>query len=255
MDLHIADAPEPLWHWLHPDLDVKHWYRQFGSSIDFDFIFEYEWDLLTTDALTSIVPDINQDTIALCSLTRLTPDIEHTWQWTAWPEYRPDYERFLAYMTNTFGMGPLQYVSHGPGPVLSRRFLDRFAEAEDFELVHSEITYPAYAQSLGFQVVNNNFRLSAVTDPREDEYFNSDSKMISYERIASEFVKRDGRRAFHPVRYPVAIAQLLDQVRVELSESQASLHAIHESRAWRTVTRLRKLKQHVTVGRRTLGRD
>ena len=207
-DLQITEQHEPFWHWLHMDLDVKHWFRKVGRSVEFDFLFDHEWDLLTTDALTTIFPDIGQDAIALCSLTELTPDVEDTWRWTSWPEHRPDYERFVDYMSKTFGMGPLRYVSHGPGTLLSRSFLERFAEVEDVEMVISEIKYPAFAQVLGFDVVNNKFRTGPLTDHGEDAYFNSDDKPIAFARVVSELVKPGGRRAFHPVKYQFTLSQL-----------------------------------------------
>jgi hypothetical protein len=202
LDLQPAEPHEPMWHWLHMDLDVKHWYRAFGHSIDFDVLFDYEWDILTTDALKSIYPLIDQNTIALCSLTRLTPDVERSWHWTSYGEHVPKYERFLEYMHREFEMQSLEYVSHGPGTVLPRRFLEQFAELEDVEMTISEIKYPAYAQVLGYTLVDNNLRVGAVTDDREDDCFNSQpDRPIAYQRIVSEIMKPNGRRAFHPVKY------------------------------------------------------
>jgi hypothetical protein len=201
LDLQPAEPHEPMWHWLHMDLDVKHWYRAFGHSIDFDVLFDYEWDILTTDALKSIYPPIDQNTIALCSLTKLTPEIERSWHWTSYPEHVPKYERFLEYMRSEFGLRSLEYVSHGPGTVLPRRFLDQFAELEDVEMTISEIKYPAYAQVLGYRLVDNNLRIGDVTDDREDEFFNSQpDRPIAHQRIVSEVMKPGGRRAFHPVK-------------------------------------------------------
>ena len=199
--VHLAEPHDFTWHWLHMDLDVKHWYRAVGQALEFDVLFDYEWDILTLDRLTAIFPQIDQNTIALCSLTTLTPDIERGWQWTGWPEYRPAYDRFIDYMQTTFSMGPLQYVSHGPGTALPKRFLEQFAELDDIELVISEITYPAYAQALGFKLINNNFRTGSVIDHSEDAFFNSDGEPIRYERIVAEVLKPHGRQAFHPVKF------------------------------------------------------
>lgn len=207
-DVHLAESHDFMWHWLHMDLDVKHWYRAVGHALEFDVLFDYEWDILTVNGITSICPQIDQNTVALCSLTKLTPSIEREWVWTGLHEYRPAYDRFIDHMRVTFGMGALQYVSHGPGTVLPRRFLEQFAELDDIELVISEITYPAYAQALGFALVNNNFRAGSVIDHSEDSFFNSDGEPIRYERIVSEFMKSDGRRAFHPVKYSFSLARM-----------------------------------------------
>lgn len=200
-DVHLAEPRRFMWHWLHMDLDVKHWYRAVGRSLEFDVLFDYEWDILTLDGLASIYPPIDQNTIALCALTELTPSIEREWQWTGWPEYRPSYERFMEYMRTKFGIGALRYASHGPGTVIPRRFLEQFAELEDVELVISEISYPAYAQALGFELVNNNLQRGSVVDHFDDQFFHSDSAPIRYERIVAEVLKPDGRKAFHPVKF------------------------------------------------------
>lgn len=202
VDLRPAEVHDAEWQWLHMDLHVKHWYRDLGQSVPFDVLFDHEWDLLTTEALTSIYPQVDQNTIALCSLTRLVPELERHYHWTAHPAHRPAYRRFLKYMRDTFDMGPLEYISLGPGSVLPRRFLEEFAQLEDVDSVHSEISYPAFAQVLGFNLVNNNLRSAGVDDQSEDAYFHCEpDRPIASHRIVSEMMKPDGRRAFHPVKY------------------------------------------------------
>jgi hypothetical protein len=276
--VHLAESHDFIWHWLHMDLDVKHWYRAVGRTLEFDVLFDYEWDILTVDALTSIYPQIDQNTIALCALTKLTPSVERAWQWTGWPEYRPAYIRFLEYMQATFGMRELQYASHGPGTVLPRHFLEQFAELDDVEIVISEITYPAYAQVLGFQLVDNNLQAGSVIDHFDDPIFNSDSEPIRYERIVAELLKPDGRKAFHPVKFSFAerrlqelrscrdeeLAEILERLeqengelrdelaaserRLQTLESQAAgtdeaLRNITSSASWRITKPLRALKR------------
>jgi hypothetical protein len=200
-DIQPTEHHDAHWHWLHVDLDVKHWYRRFGHSVDFDVLFDHEWDILTTDSLTSIYPPVDTNTIAVCSLTPLTREVEDAWEWTGAAAHRPIYMRFIQYMRETFGMGPQQYVSHGPGIVLPRQFLERFVDVEDIDLVISEIAYPAYAQAFGFQIINNNFRQAGVIDLSEEDFFNAQDQVVTYEHLVTEFVKPHGRRAFHPVKY------------------------------------------------------
>jgi len=199
----IQQAPDrgADWAWLHNDLMTKQWYRTHGRDIEFDRVYEYDWDLLTAAPLSDIYPDTADDEIALCAAVQFTEEIEQRWVWTNRSE---SFAQFMAYMGDTFGLRSLRWASLGPGPLLSRAFLEEFSRTEDIELVHGEISYPAYADALGFRVVNNNMRKSFL-DRSEDRYFHCERGEIPFETIARELVKPDGRRAFHPVKYLVAM--------------------------------------------------
>lgn len=208
VDLHATYERPTDWHWLHMDLDVKQWYRNVGHAVDFDVLFDYEWDILLTVNISSIYPRLDQDTIALSSVTKLTTAVEREWQWTGWPEYRPQFERFREYMKDRLGIGELEYVAHGPGSIFPKRFLERFADVEDIDMVISEISYSAYAQALGFRIVNSNIRRGSVVDVGDDAVFNTEGRTIKYERILAELMDPNGRRAFHPVKYSFSLSHL-----------------------------------------------
>lgn len=123
----IQQAPDrgADWAWLHNDLMTKQWYRTHGRDIEFDRVYEYDWDLLTAAPLSDIYPDTADDEIALCAAVQFTEEIEQRWVWTNRSE---SFAQFMAYMGDTFGLRSLRWASLGPGPLLSRAFLEEFLE-------------------------------------------------------------------------------------------------------------------------------
>jgi len=118
--------------------------------VPFEFIFDYEWDILTAAPLEQIYPGkYDNRTVALCAVTPFTEEIEESWFWSSSSYYRPRLLEFLGYMAEKFNLMSLQYASLGPGPLFSRSFVDEFSWTEDVDLINSEIAFPAYAQALG----------------------------------------------------------------------------------------------------------
>jgi hypothetical protein len=181
------------WKWMHPDLMIKNWYRNFGRHLEFERLYGYEWDILTAAALRKICPPIDASTVALCSLTEWSPFIEEHWSWARGPGYL----KFRAYAAVKFGMESLPYMSHGPGPVLPRPFLEKYAATEDIDFTISEMALPAYAVALGFRVINNNFRGPFL---EQNPYFNCRGIEIKRNSIVEQLADPHGRRVFHPVK-------------------------------------------------------
>jgi len=208
---YFADQKEAIWKWKHSDLMTKAWFRDFGQTLEFDFLYSYEYDLLTLKPLNQIYPDIDDNTLALAAVTELD-DVEWTWSWTSRESYRPDWLGFQAYMQKTYGLARQKYVCLGPGPLLPRSFLEKFVHEPDVEWVHEEITLPAYAEVFGFQLVDHGMHPGFVKTP-EEKYFSCNEEVsVSTELIVEQMKLPQGRRTFHPVKQVVTPEEISSMV-------------------------------------------
>ena len=199
---------EPSWKWFHTDIMQKEWFRDFGYQVNFDFLISYEYDLLTLSPLRQLLPNINDTTIAVSALENLD-EIKNTWNWTSRSPHKEKFEKFSEYMKTTFGTEIQKTVCLGPGPVLPKKFMAAFSNTEDIDLVHEEISYPAYAEALGFNSMNNNLHPGFHAPPEEESLFSCEKNAtVTLESINNELKKPKGRRAFHPVKYLVTLEDL-----------------------------------------------
>lgn len=192
----MEDKPKD-WKWLHTDIMTKQWFREVGRDVE----FSYEYDLLTLAPLIDIYPSVEKGEIALSAAERFTREIETRWSWTSVSARREKYSEFQKYMHDKYSLERQEKVCLGPGPLLSREFLERFAETEDIDLVHEEIALPAYAEAFSVPVNNNGLHPGFFKHSPEDKYFTCmQGGDISRELI--EQCREEGlaRRAFHPVK-------------------------------------------------------
>ncbi len=187
------------WKWIHADVMVKEWFREIGHSLDFDFLYSYEYDILTLKPLIQLYPNIESDSIALSALTELNK-VETAWDWTNSPARKPAWLEFKEYMRKTYGLEKQTYMCQGPGPLFPKKFLNKFAATEDNELVIEEITMPAYAEVLGFKLVDNGLHPGFYVTP-ESKFFNCYTNYFaSVDEFLGELSNPQGRRAFHPIK-------------------------------------------------------
>lgn len=119
---HFDQSATPHWKWLHGDLLHKAWYRDLGHKLDFDFLFSYEYDLLTLAPLVELYPNINENTIALAACEPFTEKIERSWGWTSEQLPRANFLKFCEYMNSTYGIKRQAKVCLGPGSLFSKIF-------------------------------------------------------------------------------------------------------------------------------------
>ncbi len=197
------------WKWRHSDLMLKAWFREVGHSLDFDFLYSYEYDLLTLKPLEQIYPDIDDQTLALAACEPFTEAIENRWTWTSRENERPKFLEFQDYLKRQYGIARQEKVCLGPGPLLPRKFIEAFSETEDIELVHDELAYPAYAQALGFSTVKHGMHPGFGSSEHEERFFNCRSnKAVAIDLILGQMQDPNGVRAFHPVKYLVTLEDL-----------------------------------------------
>lgn len=199
-------ARSGAWMWRHGDLVVKAWHRSIGAGVDFDFVYVHDYDILFTAPLQEIYPQIDDRTVALTGCAPFTAEFESRWLWTTWPDERLRFLAFCRYLQTHFGVARQQWVCFGPGALLPRSFLDAWCAIQDISLVHEEISYPAYAEALGFNAVNNGIHPGMGQDP--PPFFDCSSLPVTMETILHEATRPGGRRAFHPVKTLVTLADL-----------------------------------------------
>ena len=197
------------WKWRHTDLMLKAWYRTVGRHLDFDFLYSYEYDLLTLKPLGKIYPDIDDHTLALSACEPFTKEIEYRWSWTAFEPSRTNFLKFCDYLEKHYGFRRQQKVCLGPGPLFPRAFLDQWSKTEDIELVHDEIAYPAYAEALGFKMVDHGMHPGFGLQP-DEKYFNCEHHPVTLGMITEQLAKPQGRRTFHPVTARITVEDILD---------------------------------------------
>jgi hypothetical protein len=212
-ELFIGREAPASWKWLHSDAMVKDWFVTHGCKLSFDVLFDHEWDLLLAAPMLKLHRRATARTVALTGLERLK-DVGRSWAWTSHPAHQEEFAKFSKYMDTRYGLPP-KWASQGPGAVLGRAFLEAFAEApyppEIFDGVNSELTYPGFAEALGFSVTNTGLQPSWRTSQGREEgnrVFNSEGFPIPVRTIARELSQARGRRAFHPVRGQIMIEDL-----------------------------------------------
>ena len=203
----------PNWKWRHTYQLVKDWYRQVGQTLDFDFMYSYEYDLLTLQPLQDVYPNIDDTSIALGACAPFTNEVESSWYWTGQdiPKLYREYSfpRFQKYMHHTYGLARQSAVCLGPGPLFPKKFLDKWAETEDIALVHEEILYPAYAEAFGFKIVDHGMHPGFNATLEESVYFNcAFDGQVSVSMIRDQLALQEGRRTFHPVKEYVTLEDL-----------------------------------------------
>lgn len=204
--LHMWSAADPHWKWLHPELAVKEWFRAYGDAVPFDLLYEYEYDMLVCAPLHELYPPLPANGLAFHA-EALTESVASQWQWTAHRAFRPSYLAFCDYLAERYGVDSIEQRVLGPGQLLTRRFLTAFCQLEDCDLVHNEIAYPAFAQVLGFTLVDN--RLWSEESP---QWFHCKGPSVEWEAIESE-LRSGTHRAFHPVKYRVTLEQVISALR------------------------------------------
>ena len=195
--VYVSRGPE-RWNWQHGDLALAAWYRDAGSSLDFDVLHVVEWDLLFVaplDALYAWVP------AGVVGLTALTPiaELEAEWTWLRKAEPRREWEALLAIAREKWGYDGEPYGCLAAGPSFPRAFLEAYAAADPPALCNDELRVPLFAQILGFELADTRLR-GPWRGEREHELFHLRAHEIELTTIRAELAKPDGARAFHPVR-------------------------------------------------------
>jgi hypothetical protein len=201
------------WKLLHEDLTHAQWFRDVGHRVDFDVVYEIQYDLVLTEPVSRLYPAIDQSSVAVSGVQELDA-VQSTWFWTRFPTLRRSVNRYLEYMRTRFGIRQ-RYVSQGPFPVLSRRFDEALSGIElpddIFEIIVAELSLPALVEALGFTVVDTGIHPPWRPGGPVCPLFHCEKMpSIRFHQIAAELANPTGRRAFHPVKFFIDCQRLLD---------------------------------------------
>jgi hypothetical protein len=205
--LYMWSAVDQYWKWLHGDLAVKEWFRAYGNTVPFDLLYEYEFDMLVCAPLCTLYPSLPKKGVAFSAVTPIE-SVASRWQWIVDERSNGGYLEFRNYLRERYGLDSIKQIVLGPGPLLTWSFLSAFCELEDCDLAHNEITYPAFAQLLGFALVDNRLHPGLWTQDSE-RWFRCHGESIEWKEVEPE-LRWGIRRAFHPVKYHVTLEQVIN---------------------------------------------
>lgn len=189
----------PLWKWAHTDLAVLDWFRDSGVRQSFTSVAVLQWDIVMYVPVDTAYADVPADAVGLSGLVPLA-EMEADWPWLKHHEpYRQEWLRLQEWMHDHHGFDGPHHLCIGPGYVLPRSFLEKYAATDIPDLCHDELRLPTFGKGLGFDVCDTRFYRS-WTDADEQEVFNPDRRPISMARLRQELADPAGRRVFHPVR-------------------------------------------------------
>jgi hypothetical protein len=186
------------WNWQHGDLALAAWYRDVGSTLQFDVLHLVEWDLLLVSPLEALYATVPDGAVGLTALTPIS-QLEQEWTWLRRDANRSEWEALLARARAEWGYDGVAYGSLGPGSVFPRGFLEAYAAADPPALCNDELRLPLFAQVLGFPLVDTRLR-GPWRGEREHPFFHFRDSDIELDAIKAELAKPTGWRAFHPVR-------------------------------------------------------
>lgn len=192
--LYVITNQSPRWKWLNGDLAVKHWYENYGNTIDFDVLHIVEWDLVLTDSLTNLYPDADTETVYLTGVIPTT--IAQERGWTAITGNRAVLvEMVEEYAQQVWGDVSESRTCLFPGTMLPRPFLEQYASADIPEIVNDELRTTIFADSMGFTIKDTGFYNGWETDT-VISHFNCKNSPVSID----EFESNNMEDAYHPVR-------------------------------------------------------
>jgi hypothetical protein len=190
--------------WLRSDFLVKEWYSRVGRALNFSFLYLYEWDILTVAPLKKIFPPLVSSSVYVSPLRAFTPEEEVTWFWTKDRKWKNS--EFVNYLIANYGIERPRHVSHAPGMVFSREFLEAQKNLPFLSGVNDGFAIPALAEAFGFPLRETKL----FSHPRNSERRLWNTTGVAINDIKNELMAKDGMRTFHPVKAMVTLGDLLD---------------------------------------------
>lgn len=211
--IQISTSTDRYWKWLHPEHTLREWYQLYGHRIQFDLLFDEEWDILPAAPLSKLYTKIPEfKSIALTGLEDFEK-VKDRWRWVIDSSHRTDFINFQEYIKEAFKIEKILYASLGPGQIFTRQFLEDFASLYlDMSFVNpivSEIIYPVVAQILDYTVIDTGLYLGWFHKDEAIKFFNCWYIPIEKNIITEEIKKEKGRRVFHPVKYQFLLEELV----------------------------------------------
>ncbi len=216
----FPDDADRAWKWRHGDLVLARWGAERGHQLEWDSVFVAQWDMVTTAALSSFLPDMVVGDMLLSGV-RPVREVEGWWQWVRGPARR-EYDAFMAHVAEVYGAVDDPLCCQFIGMVVPRQFLERYAGISRPELGFLEYKLPVYAQVFGTPLVEDTcFRPWWPEEPATSRAKRTATLMHAWRTpvrlpvMLYESWRPGGRRVFHPYHgiYPHDAASLRELVR------------------------------------------
>jgi hypothetical protein len=220
-------SEDARWKWLHQDVLVTEWFRQYGHTLTFDRLYDYEYDLVVAAPCTAFQRDPSAFTVAFSGLKTLA-EVKARWYWTSVEPFATGFTEYQAYMHKRYGLQQQHYVSQGPFPILPRQFLEALASQEHprrlLMSVNCETSYPGMAEALGFHVVDTGLHpgwTASIPSVTASPLFHCETMpLVGESDIVKELSVPHGLRAFHPVKEWIAADTLIRAITLGAEQSK-----------------------------------
>lgn len=203
-DFYAFDTPESdYWRWANGDLVIADWYRRRGHALPWDSLFLAPWDLIAAAPVRRLFASLSPGHLLLSNL-RPVEEVADWWMWLR--RHRPDFDAFMAGMTQKFGTDAPAWCCQFIVVVLPRNFLDAYAAMPPTELGFIEYRLPTCASLLGVPFSHDR-RFDAAWPgepgktpcPNSPALLNPGIREVPLHSMLLELLRRDGLRIFHPV--------------------------------------------------------
>ncbi len=194
--------------WKDFDLVLFDWYDNFGNTLNFDQLYLLEWDFVLFDSLANAYKEIPKGTASFSGLVPLKR-IESKWYWTKHPPLKTEWE-LLKKKLDEIGFNKDMYATNCPGLSLPKFFFINRPKELLPCLGNDELRFPLYCQLSNTPMADNGF-FKKWFSRYEKLFFNCNGLEITEDNIIAELQKKNGRRAFHPIRKEIDLSYLLSQ--------------------------------------------
>jgi hypothetical protein len=184
--------------WRDFDSVLFDWYFNYGKDIDFDNVYLIEWDFILLDSLENAYGHIPADKAALTGLVTVKT-IEDLWFWTKHPPLRAEWLQLLNFVRTNCNYKQEPYAINCPGLRLPKSFFEKLGDFRLPILGNDELRIPMYCQITGTEMLDTNFFRDWFSN-KEKRFFNCNALIVKPSTISAEYRKKEGRRAFHPVK-------------------------------------------------------
>lgn len=189
---------DPYWKWLNGDLAIRWWYREYGHKINFGLLHVFEWDMIFLGNIDKEFKHIKNG-VGITNRQPLAP-IYDSWSWVAPKRGRKEWLGLKKLVQDRYNWQNKPLAGIFGGAILSKKFLDKFADEDIPSLCNDEVRLSLFAQS---------FKMSVYDTKLKNNYFYTKKKPISSKIVYK--MASHGLKSFHPVREKLDLQKLISK--------------------------------------------
>lgn len=178
--IHTIEDKSSRWKWLNGDLVIKRWFNDYGHTINFDRLYLVEWDMLLTDKINNIYPELSDDTVGL---TGYDKNLNNQWFNGRYDEI--NYIRQYFKSNNNFNINNRINSIILPGLTVPKSFIELYNSFNIPKVGNDEIRISSVAEYSDYKI--------KPTELYNNKYFN-----CSNSEISNKDIKKDNNiKAYH----------------------------------------------------------